>query len=157
MSTKGTTIIGDSAAPPASAAHKLRLLRAISSLLCMSGLVGCSPPLAGPVASLSSSTASSDFAGDATSDETSPPELARIYPLAGSRPSHVASQRTAQVSPTKKVVQTPREPDSTGAVAPRNSPLVDPENEPGRLAIQEQYRSWDAVAQRATGRVCTGC
>jgi hypothetical protein len=135
----------------------MRLMRALSSLLCVGGLTACSTPLKGPVASLPSSTAFSDAASYAPLDDTSPRELARIYPLAGSRPSRVSSPRIAQAPSTRKVVPTLAEPEATGAVAPRIDSPIGSENASARHAIEEQYRGWDAVAQRATARVCTGC
>jgi hypothetical protein len=154
MSSKGIANLRGSVAPPSARAPKLRLLSAISALLCAGGLAACSRPLAGPVASLPSSTVSADAAAYATSDETSPRGLARIYPLAGSRPSRASPKRTAQAPSTNQVVP---EPEGTGAVAPRMDAPIDSENGSAQLAMEEQYRGWDAVAQRATGRVCTGC
>src|SRR5947209_2368889 len=122
MSTKSSTNFRDGAAPPSSGAAKLRLLLAISALLCVGGLAACSRPLAGPVASVPSSTVSSRAAVYPTSDQISARELARIYPLAGNRPSRASPPRIAQEAPfnqappTNKVVQTPAEPEATGAV-----------------------------------------
>jgi hypothetical protein len=124
--------------------------------VCAAGLAACSPRVVAPSASLSGTPDVSDAAEYAASDETSPQELARIYPLASGRPSPAVRPVIAQTIPIKKGAQA-SEPETTGAVEATSDPLVDPQNQPGRLAMEQQFRAWDAAAQRATRRVCTAC
>jgi hypothetical protein len=135
----------------------LRLLGVLSTLVGAYGLAACSPPLATPVASLADSPAVLDAADYTVSDELSPREYARIYPMAHSRPSRVTKPTVAQTLPIKLVRQPSPEPEATGAVDNRIDPLIDPDNQAGRLAMEAQYRGWDAIAQRTTHHVCTGC